>query len=242
MCSSGRGRVLANLAATSGGPELAVRACGAACNLTAITIKATVDGTREFTQAKSGEFADPELVGPVLAAGVVTAEGTLYYVPDYEPLLVGTIFSNIGYGNGWLQASALEAELNGKYNDEAERYNGAVVSASPIVSVRMAGPCDDSTPTVGQTSAARTQRLRRFAGLLRASFVGLRFAAARSRSTLRCRNASSTGSFFITPRMWIAPHNMSSSNSASTSREISPRATAASNSALSSAICLACRS
>ena len=93
-----------------------------ACNLTAITIKGTVDGTREFTQAKGGEFADPELVGPVIAAGLITNEGTLYYVPDYEPLLLGTIFNNVAYGVGWLQASALEAEINGKY-DDAEHYN-----------------------------------------------------------------------------------------------------------------------
>ncbi|HKP57087.1 MAG TPA: TRAP transporter TatT component family protein [Polyangiales bacterium] len=105
------------------GPALlALVLCSSACNLAAITIKGTVDGTREFTEAKGGEFADPELVGPVLAAGLVTSEGTLYYVPDYEPLLQGTIFSNVAYGVGWLQARALDAEMSGKY-DEAEHYN-----------------------------------------------------------------------------------------------------------------------
>jgi TRAP transporter T-component len=96
--------------------------CTAACNLTALTLKATVDGTQEFTEAKGGEFADPELVGPVIAAGIITAEGSLYYVPDYEPLLQGTIFNNVAYGVGWLQSAALEAELAGKY-DEAEHIN-----------------------------------------------------------------------------------------------------------------------
>jgi hypothetical protein len=105
------------------GPALlALALCTSACNLTAITIKATVDGTKEFTDAHGGEFADPELVGPVLAAGLITNEGTLYYVPDYEPLLQGTIFNNIAYGVGWLQAAALDAEINGKY-DEAEHLN-----------------------------------------------------------------------------------------------------------------------
>jgi hypothetical protein len=105
------------------GPALlALALCSSACNLTAITIKGTVDGTREFTEAKGGEFADPELVGPVLAAGLITAEGTLYYVPDYEPLLQGTIFNNVAYGVGWLQAQSQEAELAGKY-DDAEHLN-----------------------------------------------------------------------------------------------------------------------
>jgi hypothetical protein len=105
------------------GPALlALALCTTACNLTAITIKATVDGTKEFTDARGGEFADPELIGPVLAAGLITAEGTLYYVPDYEPLLQGTIYNNVAYGVGWLQASALDAEINGKF-DDAEHYN-----------------------------------------------------------------------------------------------------------------------
>ncbi|HKU41816.1 MAG TPA: TRAP transporter TatT component family protein, partial [Polyangiales bacterium] len=101
---------------------LAVLVCASACNLTAITIKGTVDATREFTTEHGGEFADPEIVGPFLAGGLVTAEGTLYYVPDYEPLLQGTIYNNVAYGVGWLQAQSQEAELAGKY-DEAEHLN-----------------------------------------------------------------------------------------------------------------------
>jgi hypothetical protein len=105
------------------GPALlALALCSSGCNLTGILIRGTVDGTREFTEAKGGEFADPELVGPVLAAGLVSSEGTLYYVPDYEPLLQGTIFSNVAYGVGWLQARALDAEMAGKY-DDAEHYS-----------------------------------------------------------------------------------------------------------------------
>jgi hypothetical protein len=92
------------------------------CNLTGILIKGTVDGTMEFTEAKGGEFADPELVGPVVAAGLVTAEGNLYYVPEYEPLLRSTIYGNIAYGAGWLSAKANDAEIAGKY-DEVEHLN-----------------------------------------------------------------------------------------------------------------------
>lgn len=92
------------------------------CNLTGILIKGTVDGTQEFTEARGGEFADPELVGPVIAAGLVTAEGSLYYVPDYEPLLRSAIFGNVAYGAGWLSAQANAAELAGKY-DEVEHLN-----------------------------------------------------------------------------------------------------------------------
>ncbi|HEY2732935.1 MAG TPA: TRAP transporter TatT component family protein, partial [Polyangiales bacterium] len=95
---------------------------GAGCNLPALLIKGTVDGTQEFTEAKGNEFADPEMIGPVIAAGVVTAEGTLYYVPEYEPLLRSAIFGNVAYGVGWLSAQANDAELNGKY-DDVERLN-----------------------------------------------------------------------------------------------------------------------
>jgi hypothetical protein len=92
------------------------------CNLTGILIKAQVDGTQEFTDAKGSEFADPEMVGPVLADGIVTAEGNLYYVPDYEPLLQGTIFSNVAYGAAFLGGQANDAELAGKF-DEVEHIN-----------------------------------------------------------------------------------------------------------------------
>src|SRR5688572_9505916 len=80
------------------------------CDLAGILIKAQVDGAAEFTDAKGGEFADPEMVGPILAASTVTNEGNLYYVPEYEPLLQSTIFSNVAYGQAWLGAQAYAAE------------------------------------------------------------------------------------------------------------------------------------
>jgi hypothetical protein len=101
---------------------LVVTFASAGCNLTSILIKGTVDGTHDFTEAKGGEFADPEMVGPVVAAGVVTAEGSLYFVPEYEPLLNAAIFGNVAYGVGWLSAAANDAELAGKY-DDVERLN-----------------------------------------------------------------------------------------------------------------------
>ncbi len=88
--------------------------------MSAIAIKGTVDSTKEFTDAHGKEFADPELVGPMLANAVVTNEGLLYFAPDYEPLLQGTIFTNIAYGVAWLGAEADEAQLAGKF-DQAEK-------------------------------------------------------------------------------------------------------------------------
>jgi TRAP transporter T-component len=90
------------------------------CNLPAIAVKAQADGTKEFTDAHGMEFADPEMVGPLLAQGIVMSEGFLYFAPEHEPLLISTIFSNIAYGIAFLGSKAHELEIAGKY-DEAER-------------------------------------------------------------------------------------------------------------------------
>src|SRR5262245_55850852 len=96
---------------------IAAAVCLSGCNLTAIAIKGTVDGTREFSKSDKGKsFADPEDVGPVVQAATVTNEGLLYYVPDYEPLLLGAIFSNVAWGVAWLGASADQAELEGNFD------------------------------------------------------------------------------------------------------------------------------
>jgi hypothetical protein len=97
-------------------------ACLCGCNLQALLIRGTVDSTAEFTDERGGHFADPEVIGPVVAAGTVTSEGLLYFVPDYEPLLMGTVFSNVAYGVGWLLAEAHQAEIDGKF-DEVEKLN-----------------------------------------------------------------------------------------------------------------------
>jgi hypothetical protein len=92
------------------------------CNLPALLIRGTVDSTREFSEERGRQFADPEMVGPVIAAGTVTNEGLLYFVPDYEPLLMAAIFANVAYGVGWLQAESAQAELDGDF-DKAEKLN-----------------------------------------------------------------------------------------------------------------------
>ena len=100
-------------------------ACGllcSGCNLTGILIKAQTDGVREFSKEKGKEFADPEILGPVIADGIIQSTGQLWYVEDYEPLLLGAIFGRIAYGVGWLGLRAQELELEGKF-DEAERLN-----------------------------------------------------------------------------------------------------------------------
>jgi hypothetical protein len=99
---------------------VALALCLGGCNLTSLLIKGTVDGTREFTKEKGGAFADPEMIGPVVAAGISTNEGLIYFVPDYEPLLMGAVFSNVAYGVGWLQAEADQAELDGQF-DKVEK-------------------------------------------------------------------------------------------------------------------------
>jgi hypothetical protein len=101
---------------------LALAVCLGGCNLSSLLIKGTVDGTREFSKEKGKEFADPEMLGPVIAAGIVTNEGLLYFVPDYEPLLMGAVFSNVAYGVGWLQADVSQAEIDGQF-DKVEKLN-----------------------------------------------------------------------------------------------------------------------
>lgn len=100
---------------------LSTALCGG-CNLTSLLIKAQTDGAEDFADAKGKEFADPELVGPVLASGIVVSSGTMWYVEDYEPLLSGAAFARIAYGVGWLGLEAQALEVEGKF-DEAERLN-----------------------------------------------------------------------------------------------------------------------
>ena len=89
------------------------------CNLSALLIRGTVDATAEFSREKGAQFADPEIIGPLISTATATNEGLIYYVPDYEPLLMGAVFSNIAYGVGWVQAESRQAELDGDF-DKAE--------------------------------------------------------------------------------------------------------------------------
>jgi hypothetical protein len=101
---------------------ISVSLCLSGCDLTGTLIKAQYDGAAEFSSAHGQEFADPENVGPFLRDGIVQGEGYLYYVPDYEPLIQGQVFSNIAYGVGWLGEEAGAAEDEGKY-EKVERIN-----------------------------------------------------------------------------------------------------------------------
>jgi hypothetical protein len=96
--------------------------CLAGCNLQALLIRGTVDATSEFTKERAATMADPETVGPIMAASTVTNEGLLYFVPDYEPLLKGTVFTNVAYGMGWVIAESEEAEIAGNF-DKVEKLN-----------------------------------------------------------------------------------------------------------------------
>jgi len=101
---------------------LCLSLASAGCNLTSLLIKATVDGTNEATEEIGPRFADPEVVGPVLRDSIVTTEGYLYYVDDYEPVLLSYITARIGYAMLWMSEEAGELEAAGKY-EEAERVN-----------------------------------------------------------------------------------------------------------------------
>jgi hypothetical protein len=115
------------------------------CNLPGLLIRGTTDGTREFTKERGAHFADPEMVGPVIAAGTVTNEGFLYYVPDYEPLLMSAIFSNIAYGAGWLLADANEAEIEGDFEtaEKLQARAGILFGRALFLTKRMLRLRDD---------------------------------------------------------------------------------------------------
>ena len=103
------------------------------CDLRALLIKAQVDSANEFTEKKGTEMSDPELVGPVLADGIVTSNGYLYFVEDYEPLLMSAAFSRIAYGVGWLGYKAHALEVAGKYDEaEAVGQRAGVLYASAL--------------------------------------------------------------------------------------------------------------
>lgn len=109
------------------------------CDLPGLLIRGTVDGTREFTKERGTHFADPETVGPLLASSTVTNEGLIYYVPDYEPLLMGTIFANIAYGVGWLLADANIAEIKGDFEtaEKLQARAGILFARALFYSKRM---------------------------------------------------------------------------------------------------------
>ena len=88
----------------------------------ALLIRGTVDSTREFADERGTQFADPEMVGPVIAAGTVTNEGFIYFVPDYEPLLMARSSRTSPTAWAGCRPSRAQAELAGDF-DKAEKLN-----------------------------------------------------------------------------------------------------------------------
>ena len=115
-------RYLNLLSVAACAPLLASIVSLSGCDLAGTLIKAQSDGASEFTAEHGTEFADPEIVGPVLRDGLVQSEGYLYYAPEHEPLIQGLIYSNVAYGVGWLGEQANAAEDQGKYA-EVEKIN-----------------------------------------------------------------------------------------------------------------------
>lgn len=101
---------------------LVLCALSAGCDLAALTIKGTVDGTRKFTKEKGNELADTDVLKGVIGGAAVTSEGLNFFVPEYEPLLLSTIMSNVAYGIVFLSTEAADAELAGEF-DKAEHLN-----------------------------------------------------------------------------------------------------------------------
>jgi hypothetical protein len=102
--------------------SLALAVCLGGCDLQALVVRATVEGTDEVQRERGLTFPDPEFVGPIMAESTVVNEGYLYYVPEDERLLMATILADVAYGTYWLQSEAADAELAGDFA-KAERLN-----------------------------------------------------------------------------------------------------------------------
>lgn len=90
------------------------------CDLTSFMIKATVDTTA--TVETPMEIWDTDILEYAIVNSIVVNEGQLELVPDYEPLLIATIMSEVGYAGMWLDEKADKAELAGDF-DEIERLD-----------------------------------------------------------------------------------------------------------------------
>lgn len=90
--------------------------------MAALTIRGTVDATGEASEEIGPRLSDPELLGPLLASGVIQTEGALYFLDDYEPLLLGYIFARIAYAGVWMAEDSAKLEAEGKF-EAAERVN-----------------------------------------------------------------------------------------------------------------------
>jgi hypothetical protein len=92
------------------------------CDLQALVVRASMEGTDEVQRERGLTFPDPELVGPIMAQSTVVNEGYLYYTPEDERLLMATILADVAYGTYWLQTEAADAEQAGDFA-KSERLN-----------------------------------------------------------------------------------------------------------------------
>lgn len=122
-----------------------VLVCATGCNLQALVIRATTEASEEVVRERVMQLPDPELVGPLLAETTVTNEGYLYYTPDYDKLLMGTIIASVGYGALWLQVQADEAETAGEYAkvDQLNRRTSVLFARALTLAKRLLRLCDD---------------------------------------------------------------------------------------------------
>jgi hypothetical protein len=97
-----------------------VLASTSGCDVTGAFVKTQADVTKKSTAAF--KHWDPELVEHALANNLVLSEGYLEFAPDYEPLLLMTVLTYVGYGQMWLEEKLATAKAAENY-EEAERIN-----------------------------------------------------------------------------------------------------------------------
>jgi hypothetical protein len=92
----------------------------AGCDLTGVFVKTQADVTKRSTAPFT--HWDTELVEHALANNLILSEGFLEIAPEYEPLLMMTILTYVGYGQMWLDEK-LAAAYEVEDYEEAERIN-----------------------------------------------------------------------------------------------------------------------
>ncbi|MBN1652840.1 MAG: hypothetical protein JXA30_03610 [Deltaproteobacteria bacterium] len=90
------------------------------CDLAGVFVKTQADVTKRSTAPFT--HWDTELVEHALANNLILSEGFLEIAPDYEPLLLLTVLTYVGYGQMWLEERFAAAQAASRY-DEAERLN-----------------------------------------------------------------------------------------------------------------------
>jgi hypothetical protein len=94
--------------------------CTTGCDVTGTFVKTQADVTKKSTAVFT--HWDTELVEHALANNLILSEGYLEFAPDYEPLLITTVLTYVGYGQMWLEEKLATAKAAENY-EEAERIN-----------------------------------------------------------------------------------------------------------------------